>query len=76
MRWIDRIPLFLLILLAAWMAVAPINPEPHLVEKVRMLSQGTLTRPVDIFDLLYHLAPMAILALRLWRMAKARRTKH
>jgi hypothetical protein len=76
MRWIDRIPLFLLILLAAWMAVAPINPEPHLVEKMRMLSQGTLTRPVDIFDLLYHLAPMAILALRLWRMAKARRTKH
>jgi hypothetical protein len=75
MRWIDRIPLFLLILLAAWMAVAPINPEPHLVEKVRMLSQGTLTRPVDIFDLLYHLAPMAILALRLWRMAKARRAK-
>ena len=75
MRWIDRIPLFLLILLAAWMAVAPINPEPHLVEKVRMLSQGTLTRPVDIFDLLYHLAPMAILALRLWRLAKARRAK-
>ena len=75
MRWIDRIPLFLLILLAAWMAVAPINPEPHLVEKMRMLSQGTLTRPVDIFDLLYHLAPMAILALRLWRMAKARRAK-
>jgi hypothetical protein len=75
MRWIDRIPLFLLILLTAWMAVAPINPEPHLVEKVRMLSQGTLTRPVDIFDLLYHLAPMAILALRLWRMAKARRAK-
>ena len=72
MRWIDRIPLFLLILLAAWMAVAPINPEPHLVEKVRMLSQGTLTRPVDIFDLLYHLAPMVLLALKIWRLMKAR----
>jgi hypothetical protein len=52
-------PLFLLIVLAAWMAVAPINPEPHLVEKVRMLSQGVLNRPVDIIDLVYHLASMA-----------------
>ena len=72
MRWIDGIPLFLLILLAAWMAVAPINPEPHLEEKVRMLSQGTLTRPLDIFDLLYHLAPMAPLALKVRRMMKVR----
>ena len=70
MRWIDRIPLLLLILLAAWMAVAPISPEPHLVEKVQMLSQGTLTRPLDIFDLLYHLAPMVLLSLKVWRMAK------
>jgi len=72
MRWIDRIPLLLLILLAAWMAVAPISPEPHLVEKVRMLSQGALTRPLDIFDLLYHLAPMVLLAVKVWRMVKAK----
>jgi len=72
MRWIDRIPLYLLILLAAWMAVAPINPEPHLVEKVRMLSQGNLTKPLDIFDLLYHLAPMVLLAIRVLRMVKQR----
>ena len=72
MRWIDGIPLFLLILLAAWMAVAPINPEPHLVEKVRMLSQGTLTRPLDIFDLLYHLAPMVLLGLKVWRLMNVR----
>jgi hypothetical protein len=72
MRWLDRIPLYLLILVAAWMAVAPINPEPHLVEKVRMLSQGNLTKPVDIFDLLYHLAPMVLLALKVWRLMKVR----
>jgi hypothetical protein len=75
MRWIDRIPLYLLILVAAWMAVAPINPEPHLVEKVRMLSQGTLTKPLDIFDLLYHLAPMVLLAIKVWRMVKERKAK-
>jgi len=72
MRWIDRIPLYLLILLAAWMAVAPINPEPHLVEKTRMLFQGQLTRPLDIFDLLYHLAPMVLLAIKVWRMVKSK----
>ena len=72
MRWLDRIPLYLLILVAAWMAVAPINPEPHLVEKARMLMLGTLTRPVDIFDLLYHLMPMVLLALKVWRLMKVR----
>lgn len=75
MRWLDRIPLYLLILVAAWMAVAPITPKPHLVEKVRMLLQGTLTRPIDIVDLLYHMAPMVLLALRVWRMMKARELK-
>ncbi len=72
MRWLDRFPLFLLVLVAAWMAVAPITPEPHLVEKTRMLFQGTLTRPIDIFDLLFHITPMVLLALRVWRLLKAR----
>lgn len=75
MRWIDRIPLYLLMLVAFWMIVAPISPEPHLLEKVRMLSQGTLQRPVDIFDLLYHLAPTALLILKSWRMLKVRAAK-
>jgi hypothetical protein len=75
MRWIDQIPLPLLILVAAWMGVAPITPEPHLVEKVRMLSQGVLTRPLDIFDLFIHTAPLAVLALRVWRLVKARAGK-
>lgn len=70
LAWLDRFPLALLVFLAAWMAVAPISPEPHLVEKLRMLLQGTLTRPLDIFDLLFHLAPAALLALRLVRRFK------
>lgn len=63
---IGRIPLLWMALIAGWLAVAPIVPEPHLVEKLRMLSQGQLTRPIDMFDLLFHAVPLALLALRLW----------
>jgi hypothetical protein len=65
LAWLDRFPLGLLIALALWLAVAPIVPEPHLVEKLRMLSQGTLTQPIDIFDLLLHTVPLMLLAVRL-----------
>ncbi|MBE2263962.1 MAG: hypothetical protein IAE92_14535 [Burkholderiaceae bacterium] len=67
MKWLDRFPLPWLALLALWMAIAPISPEPHLVEKLRMLAAGTLVRPLDIFDLLLHVTPLVLLALRLWR---------
>lgn len=67
MRWLDNVPLLVLVALAAWMAVAPITPEPHLVEKLRMLSQGALVKPLDIFDLCLHSAPLLLLAVRLWR---------
>lgn len=67
MQWLDRFPLFLLILVAAWLAVAPITPEPHVLEKLRMLSQGTLQKPIDGFDLLMHSTPSVVLLLRLWR---------
>jgi hypothetical protein len=72
MNWLDRIPLPLLIGLALWMAVAPITPEPHLLEKLRMLFGGDLVRPIDIFDLLLHATPLALLALRLGRRMKGR----
>jgi hypothetical protein len=67
MAWLDKIPLLLLILIAAWMAIAPIVPEPHLIEKLRMLSQGTLAKPLDIFDLCMHSTPIVLLLIRLWR---------
>ena len=74
MGWLDRFPLGWLIAIALWLAVAPIVPEPHLIEKLRMLSQGTLTRPLDIFDLLLHSAPLVLLGIRLWRMWQRPRT--
>jgi hypothetical protein len=73
MRWLDRFPLGLLIVVAAWLAVAPVFPEPHLIEKWRMLMQGTLTQPIDIFDLLLHTVPLVLLALRLGRLWRQRR---
>ncbi|MDO9197381.1 hypothetical protein [Rhodoferax sp.] len=67
MKWLDRFPLLWLVVLAVWMAVAPITPEPHLIEKLRMLGNGTLSRPIDIFDLCLHAAPLLLLVLRLSR---------
>lgn len=65
MRWLDRIPLALLLPLAVVLALAPFKPEPHLLEKLRMLADGTLTRPVDIFDLLLHGMPLLLVILKL-----------
>jgi len=76
MRWLDRISLPILALIAGWLAIAPIVPEPHLVEKLRMLAQGTLRQPIDIFDLLLHTVPLVLLAVRLWRMLLGRRAGH
>lgn len=54
----------LLVAFALLLGLAPFRPEPHLVQKLRMLLQGTLSRPLDIFDLLFHLAPAALLLLK------------
>ena len=48
------VDLRLLVPLSLLLALAPFYPEPHLWEKLHMLSAGTLTRPLDIFDLLMH----------------------
>lgn len=73
LRWLDRLPWVWLLLAAGWLAVAPVVPEPHLVEKLRMLSQGRLVRPLDIFDLLMHAAPLLLVLLKAWRQWRAAR---
>ncbi|MDE2385216.1 MAG: RND transporter [Alphaproteobacteria bacterium] len=59
--WVDRLPWVLAILACLTLGLAPFVPEPHLVEKLRMLAQGSLRRPLDIFDLLLHAAPFLVL---------------
>ena len=46
---------------------APFIPQPHIVEKLRMLMAGTLKRPLDIFDLFWHAWPFVLLAYRIFR---------
>ena len=58
------IPYGALIVLSIFLGLAPFVPEPHLVEKLRMLLQGTLKRPLDIFDLFFHLLPLLLLVLK------------
>ncbi|TCK62670.1 hypothetical protein [Seleniivibrio woodruffii] len=53
-----------LIVLALFLGLAPFTPEPHVAEKLRMLSEGTLKRPIDIFDLFFHLAPVLLIVLK------------
>ena len=72
MEWLDKIPLVPLAIVAVALGLAPFFPEPHLLEKLRMLVQGTLKRPVDIFDLFMHGAPVVLLFLKLLRTAMAR----
>lgn len=71
MQWLDRIPVSLLIAAAVLLGLAPFTPAPHAVEKIRMLMQGELTRPLDIFDLVFHLLPFVLLALKLAGKAAA-----
>jgi hypothetical protein len=59
--WIDAIPYWLLIPVAILMLLAPFQPMPHVLEKLIMLKNGTLSKPIDIFDLFYHLIPAAVL---------------
>jgi hypothetical protein len=70
MHYIDRIPFPLLIVITLFMLGAPFVPEPHLVEKMRMLADGTLTRPLDVFDVFWHLLPASLLAIKLVRRRK------
>ena len=59
-----------LIVLCLTLGLAPFFPEPHLVEKLRMLASGELRRPLDIFDLALHAAPWVMLSIKLvlvWR---------
>lgn len=62
---LSRISYRTLVPITIVLALAPFVPEPHLVEKLRMLSEGTLSRPIDIFDLFFHSVGIVILLAKL-----------
>jgi len=51
------------------LGLAPFTPEPHLLEKLKMLIAGELVRPIDIFDLVLHGAPWVLLVLKLYLLS-------
>ena len=74
MKWIDKIPLRALVILALFGGLAPFYPEPHLWEKVKMLTDGTLSRPIDIFDFFFHASAPVLLFIKLLRMSALKKT--
>jgi hypothetical protein len=52
--------------------MAPFFPEPHLVEKLRMLAAGELRLPMDVFDLMLHGAAPGLLLAKTLRMLALR----
>ena len=62
------IPLVLLV------GFAPFFPQPHIVEKIRMLLAGTLQRPIDIFDLVWHAWLFLLLVYRVGRDISSRQS--
>lgn len=68
MNYMFLVPAALLIGLAPF----PFAPEPHLVEKSRMFMAGTLTRPLDILDVVWHAWPLVLLGFKAGRDLGAR----
>lgn len=65
MKWLDNVPMTLLLPIAVLLALAPFSPEPHLLEKLKMLAAGELSKPIDIFDLFLHGTPLVLVVLKL-----------
>ncbi|MDH5180823.1 MAG: RND transporter [Gammaproteobacteria bacterium] len=68
MKFIDQLPLPIILLLSLTLGLAPFNPEPHIWEKLKMLASGELRQFIDIFDLFMHSTPWIVLVLKLIRL--------
>ncbi len=64
MSWIRHLNWNIIIWLCIIPGLAPFTP-PHIFEKLTWLFQGTLVRPMDWFDLLFHGLPWVLLLAKL-----------
>jgi hypothetical protein len=64
LSFVDRLPWGLVVILCLTLGLAPFRP-PHVVEKLQMLLQGDLRRPIDWLDLFLHGAPWVLLLAKL-----------
>lgn len=63
-QFLDKLPWAVVIIVCLTLGLAPYRP-PHVIEKLQMLFQGRLVRPIDWFDLFLHGIPWVILILKL-----------
>ncbi len=68
MNFIDRTDIRFFVMASLLLGLAPFVPEPHVWEKLKMLADGTLSKPIDIFDLLLHGTPWVLLIIKISRM--------
>ena len=66
-EFIDKVSWPVAILLVLSIGLAPYAP-PHVWEKLVMLKEGALKRPLDWFDLFLHGTPWVFLALKAMRL--------
>ncbi|WP_421703900.1 RND transporter [Aliiroseovarius sp.] len=72
-KLIDDLSLTVFLVAALTLGLMPFTPEPHLWEKLKMLTSGDLTRPIDMFDLALHGLPWLLLAVKGARLALGHR---
>ena len=61
---LQRLSYRFLIPVAIVLALMPFYPQPHLVEKLQMLANGSLSKPIDFFDLVWHGWALVLLAIK------------
>ena len=64
MKYLNKISYNKLGIFALIMALMPIFPEPHLVQKFHMALDGLLSKPLDVFDVFWHTLPIWIMCLK------------
>ena len=72
-KLLDNLSYPVLIIFAILLGTAPLGQQPHLLEKIEMLMAGTLVKPLDIFDLVLHSAPIILLLLKTYFFVKSRK---
>ena len=63
LSWVDSLDWILVVVVCLTWGLAPFAP-PHIFEKLQMLVNGKLVKPLDWFDLLAHGAPWILLIIK------------
>lgn len=74
-KLLDKVPVGLLAIVAVMLGIAPLGSQPHLLEKLGMLMNGTLVKPIDIFDLVLHSIFSVLLLIKILRIVVLRNKK-